>query len=148
MPDLSVAASVTRALLGLPDLDLNDHSSSYLGAAFLGSQQTWTRTEVTSPFVDGAATTYRTRAVVQQPLALEVLGADAAELQVNLRALLDAFSQDHYVLNFSLGASAFAYACEAADYQIDWTPARLAANQKLLSLSIPMQPGSLLAGSY
>ena len=148
MPDLSLAVALTRTLLGLPDLDLNDHLNYYLSANALGAQQTFNRNQVASPFLDGAVTTFRTRAVVQQPVAVEVLGADHAEVTANVRALLDAACQDSYRLNVSVNGVAHAWACEAADYQVDWSAARLVACQALVSLSIPMQPEPLVAGSY
>lgn len=148
MPDLSLVVTLSRTLLGLPELDLNDHLHYYVSASALGAQQTYNRNQATSPFLDGAVTTYRTRAVVQQPLGIEVLGVDSADVAVNVRALLDAVGQDSFVLSVAVNGSAHAWACEAADFQVDWSPARLSACQSLVSLSIPMQPEPLIAGSY
>lgn len=145
-----VAASVTRASLGLPDLDLNDFTHYYVADTFLGGQVTWNRTQVSSPWVDGQITVARTRGTVTETVAVEVLGASPNQVQTNLVNLLEAFLQDTYQLHVTLGggsaSATYVYQCEAADYQVSWTGPRMQANQVQVQLSVPRSPVPVTGG--
>ena len=146
MPELGMGAAVSRTALGLADLDINDHLAYYLTPAFLGGTVSWTRQQVTSPFIDGAVTTYRTRGVVSEQVGVEVLGADVAELNTNLAALLAAFTQDAFHLAVAIGDEDFEYACEAADYQVGWSGPRWLATQLQVVFTVPRQPVPIAGG--
>ena len=140
MPDLGLDVSVSRALLGLADLAINDHLAYYLSPQFLGGQVTWNRQQATSPFVDGAVTTYRTRGMVTEQLGVEVLGDTPGELDGNLAVLLAAFVQDSFHLAVAIGAQSWEYLCEAADYQVAWSGPRFIARQLQVLFGVPRQP--------
>lgn len=146
MPELSMGVVLTRDLLGLGDLAINDHLNYYIGPQFLGSMVSWNRQQATSPFIDGAVTTYRTRSQVTEQVLVEVLGDSAAELHTNLAALVAAVCQDAYRLNVSVDGQSWAYACEAADYQVAWAGPRLVARQVQVSLGIPRSPVPISGG--
>ncbi len=141
---MSVVCS--RALLGLADLEINDHVSYYVAPAFLGGGVTWNRTSATSPFCDGAVTTYRTRGVVTEQIGVEVLGASAAALNGHLAVLLAAFTQDTFHLAVAIGDADWEYACEAADYQVAWSGPRLIARQLQVVFGVPRQPVPVAGG--
>lgn len=140
MPELGLSVVVGRGLLGLADLEINDHVSYYVAPQFLGGQVAWTRQQVTSPFCDGAVTTYRTRGVVSEQLGVEVLGDSPAEVNTGLAVLLAAFVQDSFAIAVAIGDQTWQYACEAADYQVAWSGPRWLANQLQVLFTVPRQP--------
>lgn len=143
MTDLSLTVLVTRGALGLGDLDINDHVNYYVTPTFLGGQVSWDRVEVTSPFIDGSVTVNRRRSKVQENIGIEVLGDSQADLATNLAALIAAFTQDGFALNIGVGAQAYQYACEAADYQLTWSGPRSIARQALVAFTVPRQPNPI-----
>jgi len=143
MADLDLSVTLSRTLLGLAPLEVNDHTASYVAAESLSGGISWTRQQVSSPFVDGQVTVSRTRAMTSRPLALEVLGADAAELAANAKVIADALSQDCFTLTVTLDGQSYAWAAEAADWTETWTNARWAARQLQLSAQLPCQPVEL-----
>lgn len=140
MPDLGLSVVVSRDLLGLAGLEINDHLAYYVGPQLLGGQVAWNRQQVTSPFIDGQVTTWRTRQNVTEQLGVEVLGDTPGELNANLAVLLAAFIQDSFHLAVAIGAQSFEYACEAADYQVGWTGPRWVACQLQVVFAMPRQP--------
>lgn len=146
MSDLGITASFTRPELGLPDLSINDHVSYFLTPTFLGSMVQWNRQQATSPFLDGAVTTFRSRQMVQENLAIEVLGDTNAEMWDNVRALIDCVVQSKYNLGLAIGSEVHQWMCEAADYQFNWNAPRIIANQVQLVIALPRQPVAIQGG--
>lgn len=140
MPDLGLTVTVTRTLLGLADLNINDHSVYALAPGTMGAQVTWNRTTVSSPYLDDAVTVNRMRGKVNEAVIIEVLGVDQAALASNVDALIKAFSQDHYTLTIGIGSQTYAYRCEAADYQMTWTGPRFVARQVQVVFQVPRSP--------
>ena len=144
---LGMTVSVTRTQLGLPVLQINDHNAYYISQSFLGGQMSWTRNQVTSPYLDGAVTVNRTRGMVTEQVVVEVLGGPSqALLQANVATLLAAFSQDSYLLTVIIATTSYEYLCEAADYQIAWTGPRFFAKQAQVTFSMPRQPIPVVGG--
>lgn len=141
MPDIGLAVTVSRDLLGLPTLDLNDHVSFYIAPGTLGAPMAWQRQQVGAPWVDGLVTVNRTRGMVSEPVVVEVLGDDTAEMFTNQATLIAAFSQDSFTLAVTVNGVANTYRCEAADYQIgSWVSGRLASIQGQITFTMPRQP--------
>jgi hypothetical protein len=140
MPDITLSLTITRTLLSLATLELNDHTISYVAAESTPGPVTWDREQVRSQWVDGDITVSRRRANVIENLTLEVLGANAAGLQTNLGTILNAFKQATYTLTSTFNGTSYAWACEAADYQVLWTGPRMVSNQVQLQLQIPRSP--------
>lgn len=147
MPDLSLSVSVTRTLLGLADLEVNDHVHSYVTPTFLGADRGWNRVAVTSPWLDGDVTVNRTRQKVTESLQLEVLGESLAEMDANALAILDAFDQSDFTITVTVGGQAHTYECEAADRSVLWTGPRMISSQLQITFQVPRQPVPL-AGAY
>lgn len=140
MADLAMSVTISRAALALPPLQLNDHDAYYIGTQLLGGQVQYNRNSVTSPFVDGAVTTYRTRQVLNEQITVEVLGENAYDCRVHLDDLITAVSQDSFTLTVIIAGVTYAYACEAADFQLAWSGPRVMANQYQVQLTLPRQP--------
>ena len=100
MTDLNVTAKVSRTLLGLTDLDLNDHSSYVLSGpvAFQG-QVSWQRTVTGAPWVDGEVTWERHRSNSTEPLTIYAKGSSQSDLDSKISALTAAFFQDRFTFD-------------------------------------------------
>lgn len=147
MVDLGLSVVITRASLGLPDLQLNDHDAYYVSSdQFMGAQSAWTRNQVSSPFIDGSVTVSRQRAMVNEPLSIEVLGEDPLDAQSKITALKQAFDQSDFNIGVQLGAATWQYQCEAADTTIARSTPRLVANQWQVVFSVPRQPVPITGG--
>jgi|SRR6184192_3654342 len=146
MPDITLSVTVSRTGLGLSALEINDHLDYYIAPQFLGANAQWNRTQVTSPFLDGSVTTQRYRQTVNEQLGVEVLGASQADLQAKLSALLGAFFQDSFTITITVDGTAYAYACEAADYQVNWNGPRFIAAQVQVVFSVPRSPAPVSGG--
>jgi hypothetical protein len=147
MVDLGLSVVITRASLGLPDLQLNDHETYYVSAdQFMGAQSAWNRNQVSSPFIDGSVTISRQRTMVNEPLALEVIGDSPLEVQQAITALKQAFDQSDFNIGVQLGAATWTYQCEAADTTIARSTPRLVANQWQVVFSVPRQPNPITGG--
>ena len=135
---------VSRTLLGLPALQINDHLNYKVAPQFLGGNVQWNRTKVTSPFLDGEVTTQRTRQNVSEQVAVEIYAGSAAQLQTNTAALIAAFNQDSFTLTVTLDGTVYAYQCEAADAQTMWTGPRMMAHRGQVLFAVPRQPVPLI----
>lgn len=145
--DTSLSVVVSRTLLSLPDLDINDHLDYIISAnQFLGADETWTRNQISSPWIDGSVTVSRTRAMVNQPLSIEVYGDHDADVQAKIKALSQAMSQSDFQLGISIGAAQWQYQCESADRTVQWTTPRIVAHQWIVQFTIPMQPNPVSGG--
>lgn len=142
MPDIGLQVTVSRTLLALPDLDINDHQAYYVAPGTLGAQLSYNRQQISAPWCDGQITVNRSMQNVSEPVVVEVLGEDNGEVFANMATLLAAFAQDHFTLTVVVdGLVTNTYRCEAADYQIGaWVSGRLAAEQAQVTFTVPRQP--------
>lgn len=136
---LTLACTISRALLSLPDLDLNDGAAFKVVSVTPGPEQ-WEKQKASSVFVDGDFTTQRRRRSPRMNVTVEVRGADQATLETNKQALRDAFSQDTFVLTFSLNGQSKQVYGEAADLDPDYTKERLHALKHLMSAEFERLP--------
>ena len=143
---LGMSVTVTRTQLGLSPLAINDHISYYVADTFMGGQVSWTRNQVTSPFVDGAVTVNRTRSMVTEQVVIEVLGGTQALIQANAATLISAFLQDSFLLTITVATTTYQYLCEASDFQVTWTGPRFFAKQAQVTFSMPRQPIPVIGG--
>ena len=146
MVDIALSANVSRSLLGLSPLAINDHFNYYIGTQFLGATQSWTRNQVGSPWLDGLVTTFRTRQMVTEPVQLEVPSESQAELQAKMQAVVLAFAQSDYTITVVVGGATFEYQCEAADFQVLWTTPRMVEGQGQVTFQVPRQPVTISGG--
>lgn len=163
MPDLNLNVTVSRAALSLGPLHINDGIRYKIGGTFLGGTESWNRVQLTSPYIDGAATVSRTRQMVNEPVEVRVYGrgytdptrpwltADRLpptpqQRSVNEQLLIAAFQQDNFTLKVTVNGVLWAYACEAADLTRTWSGALHAAGQALLTFTMPRQPNLIYEG--
>jgi hypothetical protein len=153
MADLALSVLISRAGLGLSDLEVNDGYIYKASTQFLGALVSWNRTTITGPSSDGGVTVERQLQMVQEPMAIEVWGRTALDatmrnstLRVNMNALVAAFWQDNFVITVTEEDAVWAYQCEAADVQVTWNGNRSMAKRGLITFTIPRQPRSLVDG--
>lgn len=139
MPDLTLSVLVSRELLGLSDLELNDHSKFILAPSSPG-QITWQRQTASSIFVDDDVTIHRRRSKVTENIVIEVKGSDQGALQANLTEILNAFIQDNYTITTTFDSTEYQWLCEAADYQVIWDGPRVISKQVQVQLQVPRSP--------
>lgn len=142
MPDITLDLSITRTLLAAAPLALNDHTNFYL-APSSPAAVSWQRQSVSSPWVDDDIVINRRRGKVTEEILLEVRGGlvpTQTTLRTNLSDAIAAFSQDTYVLTLTFDGIAYAWNCDAADYQVVWDGPRVVAKSVQLRLSVPRSP--------
>lgn len=142
MPDLTMSVTMTRTLLALSALELNDHVN-YYAAPSSPAQVSWQHERVSSRWVDDDFTVSRRRPKVVEEMTFEVLAGavpTAATLQTNIGALITAASQDSYTLTVTIDGTSYAWACESADYQVIWSGPRMVARQAQVRLLVPRSP--------
>lgn len=140
---LTTSASITRTLLGLDELNLNDHVNYSLAAGIMGGQVTWERNEVSSPWVDGELTVSRRKRNVQENIVVNVYGASYAGLQARMQSLIAAFTQDNFAIYFGISGMGRGYKCFAADYQVSWDTARMKALNVPITFMVPRLPNPI-----
>lgn len=145
--DLDLSLLISRDLLSLDALQLNDFVNYYVAAQFLGQSVAWNKQQVTSPWTDGSVTTNRQRQTTSQPIAIEVLGDTLADMVDNANAMVQAFLQDSYTLDLIINGVEWKYQAEAADVQPSMVGSRFVANQLQFVFNVPIQPVPLI-GSF
>lgn len=143
-----MVAVVSRPQLGLADLNINDHVNFILSSSSIFSGTvSWRRNQAQSPFVEGQVLVSAVRDLVQDQIAIEVMAgktgsvsAGHSGLQANLKTLIDAFSQYNYNLSVQWDTIPYTYACQPADYTIDWTGGRAQAQQLQVKFNIFRSP--------
>lgn len=148
MADLNVVARVSRTLLGLGDLDVNDHSSYVLGgpAAFQG-QVSWQRTTTSAPWVDGEVTWERRRSNSIEPLTIYAKGSSLSDLDTKIATLTAAFFQDRFTFQMIVGGANHAWDCECADVsQVLYDTSHVASKYVAVTFSVPRKPVPLAGG--
>jgi len=148
MADLGIIARVSRTLLGLSDLDINDHSNYVLaGPQPVQGAVQWDRQQISAPWVDGDITISRRRTNSTESISIYAAGSDQANLDANIGTLKDAFFQDRFVLQIIVGGSNHAWDCEAADLtQVLYDTSHVVARYVTVTFSVPRMPIPLAGG--
>jgi hypothetical protein len=160
MPDLVMSATISRTLLNLSPLQINDGVVYRVSSeSFLSGQMQWTRNQISSIYIDGAVTVARSRQIMNENFAVEVAGFNPANIgagvsqvyfQANMAALIAAMSQDSFTLDLLVGVNPdtvhYTYTGEAADVQVAWTTPRFAAMRGLVTFTMPRQPVPMAGG--
>jgi hypothetical protein len=149
MSDLSISALVSRSLLGLEDLNINDHSKYVVaGPMVFGGAVQWNRRQVEAPWVDGSITVERHRQNVSEQLSVYVAGSSIGDLDTNLGALIAAMQQDRYTFQLVVGGANHAWDCEAADIsQVLYDTTHVHNKYVTVTFSVPRKPIPL-AGAF
>jgi hypothetical protein len=140
--------TLSLVLSGSPDLETQDPSSGYevlLSGLGQGSR-TFRRGYATSPWVAGQLLTSAVPDQFTYTLAVEVSGADQAEVFTRAATLTDRLEQFTYTLTETINGVARVYTCDPADYDLGgpdesgWNPFWLDDNRLVVRASIPVYP--------
>ena len=143
---LSFSLKISRTLLSLADLELNDHFHYYI--AEMGDLGiSWNRQTTRSPWVDGEITVQRTRNIVEQRMIVEVLGPTRAELFENVRQLSQALNQDTFTLTTVLDGQTTQWRGEASDHMVSRDKERIHSVRARVEANVRLQPVAL-SGVY
>lgn len=147
MPDITLAALITRTSLGLGDLDINDHLNYACGVPLLGGEKRYRRNQATSAYQRGAVEISATLDDVIETVTVEVMGTSQSNLMANVTTLRDAFAQGSYQLKLTINGVQHTWACKRADEQYEISTGRLAARQLKWVFSVPRLPDAV-AGAF
>lgn len=126
-------------------LNLDDHERYIVAADSFGDTTTQMRRQnIQSPYVAGQFTVSAIPDQVQQGISVYVLGASQSELQINLKDLIDAFTQPAFQLVWSLDEASFTWDCEAADYTISFTNTGFFARTVNVKFQVPRHPQTMI----
>lgn len=146
MPNLSLSVRVTRALLSLGDLGLQDPTNGYEVISGGPGTVGWRLTTVQSQYVHGNTLVSAVKDVSIAPLKIRVKASSHGTLDSRLDTLLDAFSQFSYFLGWTIeGVTEKLWLCQPANYSVSSDGAELSkfhlmAKQYEVSLEIPRHP--------
>lgn len=140
MADLTMSVQVSRDLLGLGPLEINDFVSYYVTPQFMGAARAWSRTQVGSPWLNGQRTTNRTLEMVVETVVVDYLGGSAAEAQQALVDITQAFDQDGFTMTITISGVTNTYQCESSDFTVLWDGPHWIAQHGQITFSMPRQP--------
>jgi hypothetical protein len=130
-------------------MNLDDHERYILAAdSFQQSATQMRRNQVQGPYVAGKFTVYAVPDQVTETVSLYVLGANQTELQLNLQALVAAFTQPNFALVWSADEAAYQWDCEAADYTIDFVNTNVFARTLNVKFQVPRNPTLVMGSLY
>ena len=148
MPDLTIAAAITRVELGLAELNINDQTNYKIVKVGPGEVE-WERQYSGNPFTHGQTLV---SAVMRQgtlPLSVRCKGATNVVVENNRDALCRALEQFTYNLNITIDGVSFSWKCDPANYSVDETdgainPFFVRAKQSVVTADIPRDPISIV----
>lgn len=136
-----LSCTISRALLGLPDLELN--ASPYRVVSLSPGGQDWDRQVAKSPYLDGEVTTQRTRTSPEVELTERVTEATEAALMASYGVLVDAFNQDEFVFTLTIDGAVRSWYGEAADRRNDFQKELVHARMQQVTFRFKRRPGGL-----
>lgn len=154
MATFGLSVLISRGQLGLSDLQVNDNINYRVaGTDIFQGQVVYERQVARSPYVDGEFTTNRKKNNVQEIITFDVFRGNSAgisgqakyALADNIQKLIAAFTQDSYTMTVVANSGTtwqqeWFWACEAADYNVQMTGPRFAAQQALVAFQVIRNP--------
>lgn len=141
--DLTLSALVTTTG---NDLDINSGHYRVAGPEVFGGAQGWERKQVSTPVADGDFTTHRRKTNVMETVKIYVNGDDLSDMFTNIRALVSAFTQDRFTLQFNIGSAVIQWDCEAAEYSVSVDTVHMHALYAVVTFNVPRKPNPLSGG--
>ena len=148
MGGIALSATVTRSALGLLVLNINDHKDYIISTTMLGGSVTWQKQQVSSPYVDGDITITRRRPTIVEPIEIYVYGNNGTDLTNNVAKLIEAFTQDEFLMSIKINNSDRQYKCECSDYTIEYANTKYATNMTLVKLKWEKYPGPQIPHNF
>lgn len=121
-------------------LELNKGIYRISTGAFEEQAQTWRRTNVANPFVEGQWTVNALRENVTEQLIVWVRGGTAAETSKGELAVVDALSQMNYGIELTVDGVKAYYTCYVADISVRRTQEFRASKMCQITAQVPRDP--------
>lgn len=138
-----MSAGISRSLLALPDLDLNN-GTPFKVIDIKPGDRTWRRQETSSAYVDGEFTVNRTRSTPKATWAQEIRAADQDEMNVFLSEVVQAFEQDTFEIWHVMDGAETRWKGETADWQPTYEKERLHGLRQQIIFSFKRVPVPIL----
>jgi len=117
-----MSVTVSRDLLGLDPLELNDFIDYSVDDQFLGGQSTWNIVaSADSPYVHGEWPTILKMGNVQERVGVWAYASEQLELESKVGAVLAAFRQIQYLLTVTINGQVRQFNCQPSDTQYEMT---------------------------
>jgi|APGre2960657404_1045060.scaffolds.fasta_scaffold00158_28 hypothetical protein len=127
-------------------LSLNDHSSYTIGGdSFQSSSQQFRKQTVSSPYVDG---TYQISARPEnatERIVVYVGGDTWQDCQNNIYRLIEAFTQNKYLVRRDIETNRETWTCWTAEYEVQSGRVYVHNRYVPVSLSVPRLPGIVVS---
>ena len=134
MPELTLAAAVTRTELGLTDLDINDIATYELAKQLNNGTVSWRKEIAQSPFYEGRFVVHEVKDAVEMSLIVYVHGESYPVINTRVQTLLEAFTEQYsYDLKITVNGQQHTWTCERADYDVAF------ATETVNALKVPVQ---------
>lgn len=105
------------------------------------TQTSWRKIEAKSPVLEGSYLVHAVKDEVMDNLTVYVYGGTHTELNQNLQALVDLFSQFSFQIRFTYnGGGRETWDCHVADHSISRNQVYTHANMAVFSASVPRMP--------
>lgn len=143
MPDLVIAASVTRPELGGGDLAISE-DNGYEIVSWSPGQTVWRRQTARSNYTHGETLVGAVKDSMRSLLLVRVGGATDAQMWSRIDALTAAFEQFSYQLTVTINGQVSTVRCEPADWTVGDSDSvqkyPLMARLQEVSLIVPRSP--------
>jgi hypothetical protein len=122
-------------------LSLNDHENYTIGGdSFSGSQQQFRKNMASSAYVDGEYQISAVPSNTTEKLVVYVGGTTWLECQNNIYRLIEAFTQNKYLLRRDIGSNRETWTCWTAEYDLQSGRVYVHNRYVPVALSVPRLP--------
>lgn len=141
---ITLFVDITRTLLSLSPLVLEDPTNGYSVFKLGPGDASWRNETVESAYAHGHTLVSAVKDIQRAPLGVRVRGSSASQLDSRLDTLLDAFSQFVYYVGVITDGVTKVWQCDPADWTIgeagEFNKYHMMAKIYEVSLIIPRQP--------
>jgi hypothetical protein len=132
--------SMTISRDGESDLELNDGPYLVAKEGLNPGEISYSREQVSSPYIHGQYTTYRTKESPNAQIVINVSSGDHTSLKSDLGTLIDAFSQEVFTLTLVMNGAQWQWQGEAANYSVGFVSERMHALNVPAGFQFPRHP--------
>jgi hypothetical protein len=146
MADLTVVANISRSLLALGDLNLNDYVNFTLATPILGGEEAWKRNSQGSAYMDGEVEVNASRGNITETIGVWVTGSTHANMMANVTTLKQAFNQATYELYLSINGTVHEWRCYRANSSYEFSTGLIASRKVKWTFQVPRNPVPITGG--
>jgi hypothetical protein len=122
-------------------LSLNDHYNYTIGGdSFASSTQQFRKNTVSSPYVEGEYQISAVPSNTTEKIVVYVGGVTWLDCQNNIYRLIDAFTQNKYLIRRDVGVNRETWTCWTAEYDVQFGRVYVHNRYVPVSLTVPRLP--------